>query len=57
MKYFVLLALLGLINKSEAIRFTDIPTEDTADVTQHFQQMAQEDSSIMTDLNKKVDQA
>ena len=57
MKYFTLLALLGLINSTQAIRFTDIPSEESADVTQHIQQMAQEDSTILSDMDKKIDQA
>ena len=57
MKYFALLALLGLMNDAAAIRFFDIPTEENVDDKKHFQSMAQEDTQILTEMDKKIDQA
>ena len=55
MKYFALLALFGLVNQAEAIRFFDIPTEENVDDKKHYQSMAQEDTQILTEMDKKID--
>lgn len=57
MKYFALLALFGLVNQAEAIRFFDIPTEENVDDKKHYQSMVQEDTQILSDMDKKIDQA
>lgn len=57
MKYIAILALLGLIQDTSAIRFFDIPTEENQDVQKHFQSMAQADTQIISELDKKIDQA
>ena len=55
MKYIAILALLGLIQDTSAIRFFDIPTEENQDVQKHFQSMAQADTQIISELDKKID--
>lgn len=57
MKYTTILALFGLLSHAEAIRFFDIPTEENQDDKKHFQTMAQADSQIISELDKKIDQA
>ena len=55
MKYTTILALFGLLSHAEAIRFFDIPTEENQDDKKHFQTMAQADSQIISELDKKID--
>ena len=57
MKYFAVLALLGLVNQVEAIRFFDIPTEENQDDKKHFQSMVQQDTQIISEIGAKIDQA
>tara|TARA_B110000305_G_C19054819_1_gene454350 strand:+ start:13 stop:180 length:168 start_codon:yes stop_codon:yes gene_type:complete len=55
MKYFAVLALLGLVNQVEAIRFFDIPTEENQDDKKHFQSMVQQDTQIISEIGAKID--
>ena len=58
MKYSIaILALLGLIENGQAIRFFDMPTEQNAEESHHFQSMAQQDKEILGEMEHKIDQA
>ena len=55
MKYFTLLALLGVVSQSQAIRFFDIPTEENQEDKKHYQSMAQQDTQILSEMDTKID--
>jgi hypothetical protein len=43
------------MNDAAAIRFFDIPAEENVEAKKQFVSMAQEDTQILTEMDKKID--